>query len=119
MRKGFGLVGSLTEVLEVLHIPTRMKTYNRLEKNSMVFTMANDIITIKHTVVKSLFFHKELGISAGFCARSCLRCQKMKMGIRRRLSTVMTITPGWRILDRESVNVLFLSVSYLSSRLER
>ncbi len=55
---------SITNTLEVI---ADEETYNRLLKSSMQFVTAVEIRIIKQMVVKEVFFHREFGISAGFC----------------------------------------------------
>jgi hypothetical protein len=45
-------------------------TYKRLQNSSIAFATAHENSTIKQMLVNAVFFHKELGIKAGFCCRS-------------------------------------------------
>ena len=92
------------------HVPTQ-GTHNRLEKSSIAFTTAYEKSTIKQMLVNAVFRHRELGIKAGFCRRSCRRSQKAKAGTSPRLKQSRDILAGCRMFETPLVSVLHVAVS--------
>lgn len=73
----------------------------------MALTTAFENITIKHTLVKTLFFQRVFGIRAGFCSRSCRCSQTMNTGTRTTLINSNAILTGFSMLEISFVNALY------------
>ena len=87
----------------VFHIPVAHK---RLRKSSMLWMTAHESRTMKHMVRKATFFHRELGIRAGFPSFSCLPSQSMKAGIIATATINNEMFVGLRMLEMLPVSVL-------------
>jgi hypothetical protein len=81
-------------------------TYKSEQKTSIEFATAFENKTVRQTLVKTVFFHREFGIRAGRFKRSRRASQKMKAGMRTMLSSSRAIFAGWRILEMAPVSVL-------------
>jgi hypothetical protein len=101
----------LDQGVEEFAIRRRRGTHNRLENSSIAFTTAYEKSTIKQTLVNAIFCHRELGIKAGFCCRSCRRSQKTKAGTSPRLTHSRDILAGCRMCETPLVNALHAAVS--------
>jgi hypothetical protein len=82
------------------------KAYKRLQNSSIQVVTRYEKAIIRHILVKTVFFHSEFGISAGFFNFSCRRSQSTNVGPSARLTVSSAIVAGCRILDKTFVNVL-------------